>query len=83
MLLPSRHTNKNSYKQFNTCLCYLLQNIHHDPVSGWLMLASFFYKTHQYDISIELISYALSKCTMEKICNCRDISDVLLKQMGL
>ncbi|XP_063414368.1 uncharacterized protein LOC134696470 [Mytilus trossulus] len=59
--------NKNQYKQHKTCLSYLLMSTNHDSVSGWLMLASFFYKGNQYKKSLILILYALSKCTLDKL----------------
>jgi hypothetical protein len=60
--------NKDKYKQYRRRLCYLTQNIHHDAVSGWLMLALFYYKMKQYNTARYIISYALSKCTPEKAC---------------
>ncbi|XP_052078032.1 uncharacterized protein LOC127715971 [Mytilus californianus] len=65
--LSGINCNKNQYKQYNTCLSYLLMSIHHDSVSGWLMLASFFYKTNQYKKSLIIIVYALSKCTLDTL----------------
>ncbi|CAC5364331.1 unnamed protein product [Mytilus coruscus] len=64
--MSSTISNKNQYKQYNTCLSYLLMNINHDAVSGWLMLASYFYNANQYKKSLIIIVYALSKCTLEK-----------------
>ncbi|VDI33854.1 Hypothetical predicted protein [Mytilus galloprovincialis] len=58
--------NKNKYREYNTCLSYLLMSINHDIVSGWMMIASFFYKANQYQKSLMISSYALSKCTLEK-----------------
>lgn len=66
--LKSRYGNKYQYKQYNTCLNYLLQNIHHDSVSGWLLLASFFCRTQHYMTALDVTFYALSKCTFEKLC---------------
>jgi hypothetical protein len=40
-------------------------------VSGWLMLASFYYQMKQYKTALYIIYYALSKCTQEKVC-CQD-----------
>ncbi|XP_052078291.1 cyclic GMP-AMP synthase-like, partial [Mytilus californianus] len=40
--LSSAISNKNHYKQYNTCLSYLLMNINHYIASGWLLVASFF-----------------------------------------
>jgi hypothetical protein len=63
----SVNRNKDNYKQYRRHLCYLTQNIHHDAVSGWLMLASFYYKMKQHNTALYIISYALSKCTPEKV----------------
>lgn len=52
--LTTSFGNKNSYGYYKYCKYYLLMNIHHDAVSGWLMLASFFYRTKQYDKAIYL-----------------------------
>ncbi|XP_052078464.1 uncharacterized protein LOC127716337 [Mytilus californianus] len=41
--LTSTCSNKYQYTQYRSCLSTLQQNIYHDAVSGWLMLASFFY----------------------------------------
>ncbi|XP_052078289.1 uncharacterized protein LOC127716216 [Mytilus californianus] len=72
--LSSTINNKNQYKQYKTCLSYLLMNINHDTVSGWLILASFFYKENQYTKSLLIISYALSKCTPEKLFRGAELS---------
>ena len=52
--------NKGKYKQYRRHLCYLTQNIHHDAVSGWLMLASVYYQMKQYNTALYIIAYALS-----------------------
>ncbi|CAC5380209.1 unnamed protein product [Mytilus coruscus] len=78
--------NKYQYRQYKSCLCTLLQNIYHDAVSGWLMLASFFYKTKQYAKSLSIIKYSISKCTFEKLFVSIDMSDIhhqLLKLKSL
>ncbi|XP_071126849.1 uncharacterized protein [Mytilus edulis] len=59
--------NKSTYKQYNTCVSTLLQNTQHDAVSGWLMLASFFYGTKQYNLALDILKYSLSKCSPEKL----------------
>jgi tetratricopeptide (TPR) repeat protein len=61
-----RNRNKTQYNQYQTCLSYLLYNIHHDSVSGWLMVASFYYRMKHYNTAINIASYAVSKCTPEK-----------------
>ncbi|CAC5364323.1 unnamed protein product [Mytilus coruscus] len=72
--LSSTSSNKNQYKQHNTCLSYQLMNTNHDTVSGWLMLASYFYKKKQYEKSLIIILYALSKCTLEKLFRDTELS---------
>jgi hypothetical protein len=61
-----RNRNKTQYNQYRTCLSYLLYNTHHDAVSGWLMLASFYYRIKHYNTALCIVSYAVSKCTTEK-----------------
>ncbi|CAC5414204.1 unnamed protein product [Mytilus coruscus] len=64
--------NKSTYKQRNTYICTLLLNTCYDAVSGWLLLASLFYRTQQHNIALFILGYSLSKCTKEKIY--RDIN---------
>jgi tetratricopeptide (TPR) repeat protein len=71
----SVNRNKDNYKQYRRRLCYLTQNIHHDAVSGWLMFASFYYKMKQYNPALYIISYALSKCTPEKVFYQKNVTD--------
>ncbi|CAC5366531.1 unnamed protein product [Mytilus coruscus] len=68
--------NKYQYRQYKSCLCTLLQNIHHDAVSGWLMLASLFYKTKQLAKALRIIMYSISKCTFEKMCRNIEMEDI-------
>ncbi|XP_052078288.1 uncharacterized protein LOC127716215 [Mytilus californianus] len=72
--LRSTIRNKNQYIQHKTCLSYLLMSINHDTVSGWFMLASFFYKEKQYKECGILILYALSKCTLDKLIRGTELS---------
>jgi tetratricopeptide (TPR) repeat protein len=71
----SVNRNKDKYKQYRRRLCYLTQNVHHDAVSGWLKLASFNYQMKQYNTAIYIISYALSKCTPEKVYSQENLTD--------
>lgn len=61
--------NKDKYKQYRVCLSTLLRNVYHDAVSGWLMVASLFYKTKQYRKALHIIMYAITKCSPEKLYN--------------
>ncbi|CAC5426224.1 unnamed protein product [Mytilus coruscus] len=66
--------NKSTYNEYSSRLSSLLQNTHHDAVSGWLMLASFFYGTKQYYIALGILQYSLSKCSSEKLYHGMDVS---------
>lgn len=43
-------------------------NTYHDAVSGWLILASFFYWTKHSSAALCILRYALLKCSPEKLC---------------
>ncbi|XP_063416266.1 uncharacterized protein LOC134697909 [Mytilus trossulus] len=75
--------NKYNYKQYKTCICTLLQSIYHDAVSGWLMLASLFYKEHRYTEALEIIRYSIAKFTPEKLYHFMHVSDVLYPMLKL
>ncbi|XP_052078031.1 uncharacterized protein LOC127715970 [Mytilus californianus] len=81
--LTSALSNKNRYKQYNTCMSYLLMSINHDTVSEWLKIASFFYKAKQYRNSLIIILYALSKCTPDKLFRGAALSVVYSNGMQL
>ncbi|XP_052077199.1 uncharacterized protein LOC127715219 isoform X2 [Mytilus californianus] len=68
--------NKYIYKQYKTCINKLLLNIRHDAVTGWLMLASFFYKTKQYKIALAILQYSLLKCSPEKLYQGMTLSQI-------
>ncbi|CAC5385894.1 unnamed protein product [Mytilus coruscus] len=81
--MPMKSNNKYQYKEYKTCLSSLLQGVYHDAVSGWLMVASLFYKTKQYIKALHVIMYSLSNCTTEKLhlyMNMADSHYQLLKQ---
>lgn len=61
------YDNKSKYQEYKTRISTLVQNIYHDSVTGWLKLASFFYKTKQFKIALVIIRYSLLKCTPEKL----------------
>ncbi|XP_052077206.1 uncharacterized protein LOC127715224 [Mytilus californianus] len=83
MYISSVISNKNKYKQYHTSLGYLLMNINHDTVSGWLMIVSFFYMQNQYTKSLMIISYTLSKCTHEKLFREKELSVMQRLQVKL
>ena len=70
-----RNRNKTQYNQYRTCLSYLLYSLHHDSVSGWLMLASFYYRMKHYNTAINIATYAVSKFTTEKVYDPENLSN--------
>ncbi|XP_052077397.1 uncharacterized protein LOC127715402 [Mytilus californianus] len=84
-LLPfdSLYDNKSTYKQHKTCINTLLLNIRHDAVSGWLMVASFFYKTKQYKIAYCILQYSLLKCSPEKLYIDINLSEIHYEILSL
>ncbi|VDI31978.1 Hypothetical predicted protein [Mytilus galloprovincialis] len=67
--------NKQQYKLYKHDLSQLLVGVHSDAVSGWLILASFFYGHNNYLASIDIINYTLSKCAAES-----SLSQITIKQ---
>ncbi|XP_071126577.1 uncharacterized protein [Mytilus edulis] len=70
-----KYDNKNMYRQYTACVSTLLRGMGHDCVSGWLMLASFFYKTKEYQKALDIIEHSLSKCTSDKLFQFKVLSD--------
>lgn len=70
------YDNKSSYSQYKTYICNFLLNIRHDVVSGWLLLASFFYKIKQYKVALNILKYSLLKCSQEKLYAQMDLSHI-------
>ncbi|XP_052076242.1 uncharacterized protein LOC127714241 [Mytilus californianus] len=68
--------NKSAYKQYRTCISTVLLNTRHDAVSGWLMLASFFYRRKQYNTALYIVQYTLLKCSPEKLYMFMKFSDI-------
>ncbi|CAC5384160.1 unnamed protein product [Mytilus coruscus] len=66
-LLPSPSAIGNTYK-IRKCYHGLLQNgTKTDAVSGWLVYASFYYVTGQFNVSLRLTDYVLSKCLPDRM----------------
>ncbi|XP_071124303.1 uncharacterized protein [Mytilus edulis] len=74
--LEDTSSNKSIYKKYNTYISTLLLNTRHDAVTGWLTLASFFYKRKQYNTALRIIQYSLLKCTPEKLYYDMQFSDI-------
>ncbi|XP_071147388.1 uncharacterized protein [Mytilus edulis] len=75
--------NKYQYKQYKSCLSTLLTNIYHDAVSGWLMVASLFYKTKQYRKALYIIRYSISKCTIDELFFGMTLSEIHYQSLKL
>ncbi|CAC5382325.1 unnamed protein product [Mytilus coruscus] len=69
-LLPSPHVGK----PYNIRKCYhrhLQEGINADAVSGWLLYASFYYVIGQYNVTLTVADYVLSKFTPNMVLlNC-------------
>lgn len=48
--------NKLFYMNYKASHSFILQSFYHDNVSGWLMLASLFYRTNQYHLAIYVLA---------------------------
>ncbi|XP_071142443.1 uncharacterized protein [Mytilus edulis] len=57
--------NKQRYKIYKHNLSQLLVGVNSDAVSGWVILASFFYCHKHYLKSIDITNYTLTKLTIE------------------
>lgn len=77
-LLPlcGLYDNKSTYKQYKVHISSLLTSTRHDVVSGWLMLASFFYKTKQFKRAVVILNYSLKKCSSEKLHPVTNLSHI-------
>ncbi|XP_052076791.1 uncharacterized protein LOC127714797 [Mytilus californianus] len=75
--------NKSTYKQCKTYTCTLLLNTRHDAVSGWLLIASLFYRTKQHNKALVILRYSLFKCTTEKIYTDMNLSHVNFELFNL
>ncbi|VDI82898.1 Hypothetical predicted protein [Mytilus galloprovincialis] len=73
-----RSNNKQKYYKYRRDLSHLVIGTQSDALSGWLLLASFFYVHKNYLISSDIIYYALSKCTDDK--ELYPIKDIQLNQ---
>lgn len=51
-------------------------NTRHDAVSGWLLLASFFYERKQYKTTLYIVQHSLLKCSPEKFIQFMNLSDI-------
>ncbi|XP_063443284.1 uncharacterized protein LOC134723654 [Mytilus trossulus] len=62
-LLPPIFAINKTYMIHNCYHRHLQDGLKTDAVSGWLLYASFYYVTGQYNVTLRLIHYILSRCT--------------------
>ncbi|VDI20873.1 Hypothetical predicted protein [Mytilus galloprovincialis] len=62
-LLPSPNTRDSMYNIHERYHRHLQDGINTDAVSGWLLYASFYYVIGQYNVTLRLTDYVLSRCT--------------------
>ncbi|CAC5377588.1 unnamed protein product [Mytilus coruscus] len=62
-LLPSPNTRGSTYNIHKRYHRHLQDGIKTDAVSGWLLYASFYYVIGQYNVTLRLTDYILSRCT--------------------
>ncbi|VDI54291.1 Hypothetical predicted protein [Mytilus galloprovincialis] len=66
-LLPSPKTINTNYYLRSRYHRHLQNGIQRDAVTGWLLYASFYYVTEQYNETIRLTAYVLSKCSPDMV----------------
>ncbi|XP_052086502.1 uncharacterized protein LOC127723809 [Mytilus californianus] len=60
-------SNKLKYIKYQNIISHLLIGVHTDTVTGWIMLACFFYERKQYIKTVSIINYVVLQFTDEKI----------------
>ncbi|CAC5425472.1 unnamed protein product [Mytilus coruscus] len=75
-LFPTQTVTTERYNMHKHCHKHLQDGIKANAVSGWLLYASFYYVTGQFNITLRLTDYVLSRCSPEMILlggqNCHD-----------
>ncbi|VDI76174.1 Hypothetical predicted protein [Mytilus galloprovincialis] len=69
-LLPPPNTLGNKYAIHKCYQRHFQDSIKTDAVSGWLLYASFFYVTGQFNVTLRLTDYVLSKCSPGMVFKC-------------
>ncbi|XP_071168079.1 uncharacterized protein [Mytilus edulis] len=65
--IQRRPNNKHQYYKYKHDLSQLLIGTHSDAVSGWLMLASFYYVHKNYSAPLSIIDFVLRKFTDKQL----------------
>ncbi|VDI40294.1 Hypothetical predicted protein [Mytilus galloprovincialis] len=61
-LLPTLKQINTNYNIRTSYHRHLQNGLQRDAVTGWLLYASFYYVTEQYNVTLRLTEYVLSKC---------------------
>ncbi|XP_063408324.1 uncharacterized protein LOC134691692 [Mytilus trossulus] len=69
-LLPSPNTLNNKNNKHKRYHKHLQDGIKTDAVSGWLLYASFYYVTGQFNITLRLTDFVLSRCSPIMVFHC-------------
>ncbi|VDH97898.1 Hypothetical predicted protein [Mytilus galloprovincialis] len=64
-ILSPPNTNYNIHTSYHR---HLQNGLQRDAVTGWLLYASFYYVTAQYNVTLKLTEYVLSKCLPDMVC---------------
>ncbi|XP_052086157.1 uncharacterized protein LOC127723544 [Mytilus californianus] len=66
-LLPTQTVTTERYNMHKHCHKHLQDGIKANAVSGWLLYASFYYVTGQFNVTLRLTDYVLSRCSPDMI----------------
>ncbi|XP_076084638.1 uncharacterized protein LOC143055393 [Mytilus galloprovincialis] len=66
-LLPAPTVTTERYKTHKRYHRYLQNGIKTDAASGWVLYASFYYVTGQFNVTLGLTDYILSKCSTDMV----------------
>ncbi|XP_063405722.1 uncharacterized protein LOC134689686 [Mytilus trossulus] len=78
--LPSPNTIGEAYNIRNIYQRYLKNVIKTDALSGWLLYASYYYVTGQFDVTLRLTDYVLSKCSPNRIGQGSQFSEICFQK---
>ncbi|VDI35045.1 Hypothetical predicted protein [Mytilus galloprovincialis] len=78
-LLPPPSINTETYSIHKLYHRRLQDGTKADAVSGWLLYASFYYLTEQYNVTLRLTDYVLSRCSADMVVtHCANYSEEVM-----
>ncbi|VDI82312.1 Hypothetical predicted protein [Mytilus galloprovincialis] len=79
-LLPAPAVTTERYNTHKRYHRYLQNGIKTDAVSGWVLYASFYYVTGQFNVTLGLTDYILSRCSTDMVpMSCHNYQDRHIK----